>query len=289
MNLFEANSLACAFEMDGYFGSASHQTLFRNNFASPYVPVAFNRWVTYMSLVGNVLGTPASAYTNFSHDIPNLGWQILSLGRPNIGNSSFTGTNPPIPWNYPGTQISFGVPNGIYAFTNNQVNTTNLIGNFTNIPAPNGGNGVIIFQDNLNTNTYWPKDGNPVIQLAAGTSSNLLVSHAITVSNGWRVFYSWQNPGDYQQLQTRNKTTDLITGNYDYYNKALTWDSNGVQTIPGSLLYASGAPLWWGTNRWPAFDPANAAVATMIPALERYFGIPIGNRPPPPSGFRIGP
>lgn len=289
MNLFEANTFNAGFEMDGYFGSASHQMLFRNNFASPYIPVAFKRWTTYMNVVGNVLGTSASAYTNFSDDIPNIGWQILELGRPNIGNSSFTGTNPPIPWNYPGTQISDGVPNGIFVFTNNQVNTSNLIGNFTNIPAPNGGNGVVIFQDKLNTNTYWPNDGNPVVQLAAGTSSNLLVNHAITVSNGWRVFYSWQNPDDYQQLQTSNKATDLITGNYDYYNKAVTWDTNGVQTIPVSLLYTNGAPSWWGTNHWPAIDPTTATLATMIPAQERYFGIPVGSRPTPPSKLRISP
>ena len=289
MNLFEANRLACAFEMDGYFGSASHQTLFRNSFASPYVPLAFKRWITYMNLVGNILGTPNSAYTNFSHDIQNLGWQILELGRPNIGNSSYTGTTPPIPWNFPGWEISDGVPNGICVFTNTQVNTTNLIGNFSNIPSANGGNGVIIFQDNHDINSYWPKDGVPVVQSAAGTSSKLFINHSITVSNGWRVFYSWQNPNCYQQLQSSNKYTHLITGNYDYFNHAVTWDTNGVQAIPDSLLYTNGRPLWWGTNSWPAIGPDLNPATGMIPAQERFLGIPSGvlQRPSSPSGLRV--
>jgi hypothetical protein len=209
-----------------------------------------------------------------------------------MGNCSYSGTDPAISWNFPGWWVVDGVPNGICVFTNTQINATNLIGNFTNIPAPNGGNGVVIFQDNNNTNTYWPQDGNPVVQLAAGTSTNLLVNHPITVSNGWTVFYSWQNPDCYQQLQTLDVGTDTITGNYDYYHQAVTWDTNGVQTLPASLLYTNGPPSWWGTNRWPAIDPlASPPRGAPIPASLRYLGISSGTNSTtqlsPPSGLHV--
>lgn len=258
------------FELDGYFGSASHQTLFRNNITSRYSPIQLKRWSSYCAIVGNVLGNPAAAFTNFMHDINGVAYNVIELGRPNIGNNNYTGTNPPIPWNYPGSQIDNTYINGVFALTNTQVATTNLTGNFTNIIA-NGTANRIIFQDGANTNVYWPQDGIPIYPTQNGTTSNLFVNRSITVSNGWRVFAISQVAlYTYQQLITTNRPTHIISGNYDYYNDAQTWDANGEQTLTSSYIYTNGAPVWWGTNRWPAIDPVAVTPTTPIPAQTRY-------------------
>jgi hypothetical protein len=293
MNLWEANVLSGYFEMDGYFGSASHQTLFRNAILDEWVPIMLKRWNSYHQIVGNVLGNPGATYTNFTHDITDIGYQIIEMGRPNIGNPSFVGTNPPIAWNFPGwTLDDNGTPNGICVFTNDQVNVTNLVGNFTNIPVYLGNNGALIFQDAVDTNRYYPRDG--VLRVppvgSSGTISNIHIPAGVTVSNGWRAFWTAQNPPLYQQLDTVARATHTITGNYDEFNDSLTWDANGAQTIPASLLY-SESPSWWGTNRWPAIDPEGSPYVAPIPAQLRYNGVGQGgggDSPATPCRIRAG-
>ena len=81
MNLWEANVLeggGAYFEMDGYFGSGSHQTLLRNSIGDSWAPVYFKRWSTYMNLVGNVLGQSGGGYSAY-----------LKRGAMAIGTRSF--------------------------------------------------------------------------------------------------------------------------------------------------------------------------------------------------------
>ena len=62
--------------------------------------------------------------------------------------------------------------------------------------------------------------------------------------------------------------TALVTGNFDYFNNATVWDTNGVQTIPDSLTYAA-QPAWWnnyGTLAWPRTG------TNSIPAMLWYEG-----------------
>lgn len=295
MNLFEQNHLGVypvvtagpktnyyggGFLLDGYFGSASHQTLFRNAITSSYQPIALKRWSSYCSIVGNVIGRPGFAFTHFMHDINGLASQCIEIGRPNIGNNNYTGVNPPIPWNFPGHYVNGTIPNGCFAFTNSQGPTNVLVGNFTNTPAQNA---WVIFQDPSNTNLYWPQDGLPVIKMSA-TATNLTLSRSITVSNGWKVYFVGQSIECYQQLITTNRATHTISGNYDYYHNAVTWDPNNADhTLPVSLLYSTGAPSWWGTNRWPAIDPEATVKVRPIPAEVRYSAITVigGDRSAP--------
>lgn len=295
MNLWEANHLGVypvitagpttnyyggGFLLDGYFGSASHQTLFRNTMTSFFQPIAMKRWSSYCSIVGNVIGRSGFTFTNFMHDINNLAYQCIELGRPNIGNNSYTGVNPPIPWNFPGHFVNGTIPNGCFAFTNNQGPTNVLYGNFTNAPEAFA---WVIFQDPVNTNRYWPQDGLDVQKVRA-TATNLTLSRSITVSNGWRVYFIGQSLECYQQLITTNRATHTISGNYDYYHNAVTWDTNNADhTLPVSLLYTNGAPSWWGTNRWPAIDPVATLKVRPIPAEVRYSAITVigGDRSAP--------
>jgi hypothetical protein len=105
MNLFEGN-IGQTFTSDGYYGSASHTTLFRNAFSglpapSPWNdwPMAVNlcRWAYYYNIVGNVLGSSgySASYTTEVADYSALTPVIYRLGYPNVGNSWYSGTNPP--------------------------------------------------------------------------------------------------------------------------------------------------------------------------------------------------
>ena len=107
MNLWEGNT-GEQFTSDGYFGSASHGTLFRNHFTglNPRFQIAWNaislnRWSYHYNIVGNVLGTlsPRAVTYQFGDTAScYAGKGIYRLGFPNMGNcglTSFDGANPP--------------------------------------------------------------------------------------------------------------------------------------------------------------------------------------------------
>jgi hypothetical protein len=287
MNLWEEN-VGDSVILDGYFGSTSHHTFFRNNFNGSYEAMAIRRFTTFVNIVGNVLGRSGAIYSYYINEDPTTDSGIYSMGKPNIGNPGYTGTNPPIPWNFPGTNITFfdGItiwPNGQFIITNAPTYATNRLdlsmglGTLTNLPNPLAGGYPVLFQDTTaaNTNQYYPRDG-IFLTVASGRASAwngtyVQFNRSITFSNGWRVFVAGQN--QYQQLQQANRFTDLITGNFDYFHNSIVWDTNGVQAISVSLLYTNGAPSWWGANRWPAIDPTNAPMVTMIPAQQRYLTV----------------
>lgn len=278
MNLWEAN-VCDSYEMDGYFGSSSHQTLLRNVFSSGFTAVLFKRWTSHMQLVGNILGRPSGVYSAFESTQNIAAPVVIQLGYPNIGNNNYTHISPPSGWNWPGDfyyDASQNLhTNGFFVITNDQVLTTNLVGNFTNVVAPTESLFPIVFQDPVNTNTYYSgttnQNGQCALSYAAGTSSNLLLNTPVTVSNGWRVFVQGQMA--YQQLQLTNQYTDIISGNYEYYDNVLQWDANGAQSIPISLLYSNGAPWFWGSTAWPAVNPTNHSLSA-IPAQLRYPNLP---------------
>jgi len=117
MNLWEGNS-GEMFGADGYYGSSSHATVFRNHFTgynrnsgNADEPVRLNRLSYYYSLVGNVLG--ASTWTPVKYeqnsDGCTGGTAIYRLGYPNIGNCGLTdSTGYPVPggMSYPDAKVN---------------------------------------------------------------------------------------------------------------------------------------------------------------------------------------
>lgn len=91
-NLFEGNVIG-HFISDGYFGSDSDGTLFRNwvhgqqtgTLDVSYI-VALKRFTRNYSLVGNIFGSPSPTVMSYDG---------MSFGGPNIGNGSWTGEAPP--------------------------------------------------------------------------------------------------------------------------------------------------------------------------------------------------
>ncbi len=102
MDLYEGN-VGSMFQSDGYFGSASHITLFRNRFhgTNPTLTdnskcVDLGRWSQYFNVVGNVLGTAGfSVLLDPTETFPYAKPVIYRLGFPNMGNNGFEGTRPP--------------------------------------------------------------------------------------------------------------------------------------------------------------------------------------------------
>jgi hypothetical protein len=102
MDLYEGNT-GSMFQSDGYFGSASHITLFRNWFYGTNPTLTLNskcvdlcHWSQYFNVIGNVLGTAGVSQVydpadTLSYTTPT----IYRLGFPNMGNDSYTGTRPP--------------------------------------------------------------------------------------------------------------------------------------------------------------------------------------------------
>jgi hypothetical protein len=112
MNLFEGN-IASGFISDGYYGSSSHNTVFRNWFNANHptitqhlIAVNLDRWSDYFNIVGNVLGYsgfPASPNGLYETKLPYpySTRLIYRLGFPNLGNTGFSGTwGPNTPPNY---------------------------------------------------------------------------------------------------------------------------------------------------------------------------------------------
>jgi hypothetical protein len=98
-NLYEGN-YAPKFQSDGYHGSASHDTVFRNWFHGTstkteqfWVCVNLNRFTRCYSIVGNVLGRKGDGwlYDNAENGFGYDQHFIYIFGMPNMGNGGFSG------------------------------------------------------------------------------------------------------------------------------------------------------------------------------------------------------
>lgn len=105
MNLWEGN-VGGMFQSDGYYGSASHITVFRSYYSGAHPTLTYHRicidlthWSDYFNIVGNVLGASnwTGAYTVMQNNYSYLATTIYRLGYPNMGNNSYANwnTNPP--------------------------------------------------------------------------------------------------------------------------------------------------------------------------------------------------
>lgn len=99
-NLYEGN-VSPKFQADGYHGSSSHDTIFRNWLHGSsektdlfWICVNLNRFTRSYSVVGNVLGCRGKPWI-YDNDDKGYGYDqhlIYSLGMPNMGNGGFNGS-----------------------------------------------------------------------------------------------------------------------------------------------------------------------------------------------------
>lgn len=300
MDLFEANVLGGTgyWQSDGYYGSNGKITIFRNNIPGT---VSIKRFTRNLNIVGNVVGSTLYHFgyaTGNTH--PGATYNLFGMGFPNIGNDAYSGTAPPTAPNFPqtdftGAQIDVGTySNVFYKITNVALQswTTNIAGqdytyvkgNFmlqhATIGWPHdstyiGNRYGIIWQDGVNTNKMWKYSdlADPTRQINLGQyplsndTVGILIYPAMTVSNGWTMLAT--GPDTYQQLQTEDNASHIITGNWVTTNSVYVYATNGYSSgvVSNSYLYTTGsAPDWWGTNAWPMTNALN-------PAHLRYLGI----------------
>jgi parallel beta-helix repeat protein len=121
-NLVEGN-IAGGFLSDGYFGSTSHTTVFRNWFTATHptatdnlIAVNLGRWNNYFSFVGNVLGSSSFSFAGLyaPETIFDYNQQVIfKLGYPNLGNNYYSLTwGPTTPPDYR-LQASNNNPGGL--------------------------------------------------------------------------------------------------------------------------------------------------------------------------------
>lgn len=107
LNLAEGN-ITGKIQADGYWGSSSHNTIFRNWITATERPSAIHglqaidlcHMNNYFNIVGNVLGTsafpasPNGLYTTEVESFDDATHLIYRLGYPNMGNNGYGGTWP---------------------------------------------------------------------------------------------------------------------------------------------------------------------------------------------------
>ena len=136
-NLMEGNyvgKIGC----DGYHGSASHNTIFRNvatgrtSFGNQAKEtcVSLDRRNTHYNIVGNVFGDPNDVHeTDYATASGFSGGAIYRLGYPDIGNNTYTGTYPPTALTHGG-----GGSRDLYVDRDDTANGTTMIeGNWDSV------------------------------------------------------------------------------------------------------------------------------------------------------------
>lgn len=250
-NLYEGN-IAPNLQSDGYFGSASRDTIFRNWFHGVLGgrmtwTVSLNRFTRDYSLVGNILQKDGFTLTADG----------VSLGNPNMGNSGYNGVAPP--WDdgmRPGA--------GSLSQTGQNVSTTSAMFSPSNV-------GWFILT---------PKTAIVGMITAYKDAQNVTVNSSQTLSDV--AYVLTPGPAGYQGLDTGVVGTLLRKGNFSYFaGRIPVAEELGGERLPDSL-YRSQKPEWFGGLAWPAFDPAQPSPKfESIPAGYRYVhGIdPTGTAP----------
>lgn len=283
-NLWEGN-FGTMFQADGYFGSSSHNTLYRNRLhgydpIKPGLPRAIDlcRWSTEFNIEGNILGSTQAVnlwFTTTNQFYSQTQPVVMRQAFPNPGNTSFaTGMRTPfVDWRYPGTNRVGGV------ITNDAFTPTNILWG-TGFVAIVAGD-LLQIQMAGDTNKYYPITfvDDVTLNLAAvsdGTSSNVTVSRFIVATNQHKVFRVGADA--YQHFFNDDIATHRISGNYDYTNNALI----GTYFKTNSYYLPNGGaqPDWWvdehgvPLDNWP---PVNADGANTYewPAAREFYYEPV--------------
>lgn len=246
-NLYEGN-ISPNLQSDGYFGSASHDTLFRNWFHSTLNGqmawgLSLNRFTRYYTVVGNIFQKPGFNWTGDG----------ISLGNPNMGNSSYTTVGLPLLDSLLGSLSSlFGGPttlsqSGSTVTASRATFSADSVGSFILTPTTN------------------------ILASITGYTDSQHVTVNTTQSLSSVAFILTQGPSGFQQLDSGVGATLLRKGNYYYYGAAIpASESLGGTPLPASL-YRTEKPAWFGNLTWPAFDPTAPNPSYLsIPAGYRY-------------------
>lgn len=245
-NLYEFN-ISPNFQADGYFGSASDDTFWRNwfhgsllGFGNFTFTTSLNRFTRNYSLVGNIVGV--SGYKDGAY----------SYGNPNMGNSSFTGTAQP-------TLGDFWADWKMTATLTTRTSDTAGVITLANGSLATG----------------------QLFHLTWGTSSRLIVNlggtaagSVITFSGGsgtalpaqGEVVNVFPGPAGYQESDLDVEASTVQKANYKCLaaggGSIPAGESLGADTIVASLAYGASAPADYPAGfTWPPIDVADPAAS----------------------------
>ena len=298
-NLIEGNMMMM-YQDDGYHGSASHQTLFRNWFTCERLntttlisdgnnpnydgAVKFNRWAYSNSIVGNVVGTVGSYFIShgayFQLGPCAISWPVTYGG---IVPSSWSNT---LHYSY-GTQSSnilTDTTNGFYYTDGSQGGISvswvqrpaaNIAA--TKISSISGSNATVgnsVNVTNVSQYVISPGQGNN------GWGDANLFDGAVVVSTKWFAnYYIWSthrtDAGSYTDDFTGWHST---SGPFAPAISLTNWGEYSNYTgaaLPSSLAYTNGnKPTWWNTNYvYPPFGGDLASPTNMLLAQAVYYGL----------------
>lgn len=259
LNLYEGNVVQ-GYQSDGYFGSTSHVTFYRNWLHASFQgaqrnALSQNRFTRNFAHVGNVMGWDGVA---LPYD---------SYGNPNMGNGSFTGSAQPrlgdfwADWGMTGTVQSSGL-----TASNAKITTSGpgqlFLGQGTGFNGPsiywNEGKNfrrltkVLAISGNDVTFGDGPYDAGDNFP-PAGT--------AVKIYPG--------SEGFQEQDLDCEATTIKVNNYYSSMTKGTVRDAS-TDTLPASLAYTL-KPAWFGDLAWPPVDPfAPRFSVEIIPAGYRF-------------------
>jgi hypothetical protein len=290
-NLYEGNiapNLIC----DGYYGSSSEDTIFRNwltgsckdssvtiaNSSDPYT-LSLKRFTRNYVIAGNILGK-SGVYPG-----------VISYGLPNIGNVSFTGTCQP-------TKGTF------WSDWEATAKLVNRVSNTAGVIALNSGSASAGNYSTIAWNASgWTDDGvdSQTFMVASMTGSNASwtggsagegggSSEALPPQGTTVNVFAQQSGYQEEDLDVQASTTEV--GNYSFGPGGAAGGVSGLgsYSLVPSMEY-QGRPSWFNSLRWPPFDPKSVNVISYnsIPAGYRYMNNgqdPPTGGPTPPSGFQ---
>lgn len=252
-NLFEGN-VSPNIQCDGYFGSCSEDTVYRNWFhgscfdlSSTTFTFSLKRFTRDYNVAGNILGRTGVKEGAFN------------LGEPNIGNNDFDGTAEPTAgdfWEDWKATAELTTRTSDTAGTITLAGGSAFTGQLMSIQWASGTQGQSFTNSAVvGNNVTW----------SGGSGQALPVLGTIV-----NVFFQ---PGGYQELDLDVENSMINKGNYLYGlgGSAGSMSPLDGDTLIDSFLYGS-TPSWWDIGlAFPAFDPES-------PEEANYGAIPAGVR-----------
>ena len=286
LNLIEGN-IAYAHQSDGYHGSSSHNTIYRNWFRDPYNSVILNRFKRNYVIAGNHLGDDGSADGG------------ISWGNPNISNGDARGFAGPTGLSDQVGELDYqqndGTPN-TYTIQAGDVSagdfwqdweatgtlttrTSDTIGIFT-VDGGHWYTGASNTSDSdIGAVAWWSsKSGSigaysPIGAVTAVSGSLVTIEWPTgTLPDAGTVVQFYMFNGGWQERDLDVKASSTLVENYWSAASGTGSVQDGTSdTLPSSLAYAA-KPAWFGTLDWPALDPNDASTQSPVsnPAGYRY-------------------
>ncbi len=285
LNLFEGNCMT-GHQSDGYHGSSSHQTFFRNWFRgiAPFGPLIFNRFKRNYCVAGNILGEDGVISGATSYGNPNI-----SNGAANgfAGPTGLSDQEGEADYSQPGYDpfeyiiqagdISAGDFWADWEVTGTlTTRTSDVIGAFT----VSGGQwtvGSVATAGGVQFPTvYWNSKANSMIQGQVTAVAGSLVT--ITWLSGTlpaqdTAVQMYMGAAGWQERDLDVQASTTLAHNYMAVaiGSGAVANSIAPDTLPSSLMY-DAKPDWFFGLSWPPFNPNAYATADAerIPAGYRF-------------------